>query len=418
MMQKNNNQSDIRKRFVLGAFLFLVFFLSYSAVTLVASIIQSDGSGGVEGYAKEILKVCAESNYAPTCYDEEVPKLLQRGISMEEAFEVTALIQKEDPRYYYCHVLGHNLSAKEAAKDLSQWTDVVARCPVGQCSNGCLHGAFQERFRDENVSSEELGVLKPKLKTICEDTATRTFTELERTSCYHAIGHLTMYIHDADAKASVNLCDSVVTRSEPYEFVRNCYDGVFMQIFQPLEPEDIALIADRAPRTQTEARDFCAQFDRIPRESCNSESWPLFLEDIKTIKGMDRFCGVYTTERGIQGCYNTIFYVLTAHFEFNQDRLEAICLGLSDERMAQCYANISSRFLEIDDDFLEQSIEFCERAEKTGVGKRCWDELLFYSSFSTVPGTERFEHFCGLLPHSYKERCQAGEGSNLSIFDL
>lgn len=393
----------------------MAFFIGYGAAGLITSVAQD---AGLEEYAQEIMEVCGESTYPPACYDKEIPKLLQRGVSMEEAFAVTALVQKEDPRYYYCHVLGHNLSAQEAAQDLSRWTDVVARCPVGQCSNGCLHGAFQERFRDEEVSLEELEILKPKLTSICEDSEGRTFTELERSSCYHALGHLAMYIHDADVEASVALCESVISHREPHDFVRNCYDGLFMQIFQPLEPEDIALIGDRAPKTQQEARNFCAQFSTVPQESCNRESWPLFLEDIKTAEGMNRFCSIYTTERGIRGCYNTVFYVLTAHFEFNQDKLEAVCTKLSHKRKAQCYANVASRFLEIDDTFLDKSVEFCERADGVGVGKRCWDELLFYSSFSAVPGTKRFNDFCDSLPDLYEKRCKAGEGSDISFFDL
>ncbi|MBX9765211.1 hypothetical protein K2X83_01060, partial [Patescibacteria group bacterium] len=106
----------------------------------------------LERLAEKVIATCSKESYPPTCYDEEIPRLMDTGLSMEEAFQVTTVIQNKVSDYFYCHVLGHNLSAKETAKDPSKWTEVVARCPVGMCSNGCLHGAAQERFRAESLS--------------------------------------------------------------------------------------------------------------------------------------------------------------------------------------------------------------------------------------------------------------------------
>ncbi|MEZ4200780.1 MAG: hypothetical protein R3B69_04370 [Candidatus Paceibacterota bacterium] len=99
--------------------------------------------------------MCNRLRTGPKCYDEEIPKLMDAGMSMEDAFAVTATIQDLDPSYQYCHVLGHELSAKETAKDPSRWKDVVARSPLGMCSNGGVHGAFQERFRVEHFDEDE-----------------------------------------------------------------------------------------------------------------------------------------------------------------------------------------------------------------------------------------------------------------------
>ena len=136
-----------------------------------------------EKEAGAIMEICKDESYRPACYDNEIPKVMDRGISLEDSFKVTAIIQEKDSSYWYCHVLGHNVSAKEAAKDISKWNEVVARCPQGVCSNGCLHGAFQERFRGEEVSEEVLEELIPEIKEICTyQTGTRSHVRLLR---YH-----------------------------------------------------------------------------------------------------------------------------------------------------------------------------------------------------------------------------------------
>src|SRR3989344_9661052 len=62
-------------------------------------------------YADKIIKECADSTYRPGCYDKQIPKLMDY-ISMEDAFEVTAIVQNKDSSYPYCHVLAHELSAR------------------------------------------------------------------------------------------------------------------------------------------------------------------------------------------------------------------------------------------------------------------------------------------------------------------
>ena len=219
-------------------------------------------------HAELIIQTCADDAYRPACYDEEIPKLLDKGVSYEDVFAVTALVQEQDEAYWYCHVLGHNVSAKEAAKDVSKWTEVVARAPRGVCSNGAIHGAFQERFRGEEVSESELKELIPEIQSICSSAAGgKDFTGLEQASCYHALGHLTMYITNGDIDRAIETCD-VVAYDGDRSFTGVCYDGAYMQIFQPLDPEDVALVEHIAPQTKEEAVALCATFSGQRRNSC------------------------------------------------------------------------------------------------------------------------------------------------------
>ena len=97
----------------------------------------------VEAAARMLMERCEDAAYPPSCLDEEIPKLLDSGFSLEDAFKVVAYIADaaKEYDYYFCHVVANNISAKETAKDPMNWTDVLSRCPTGMCSNGCLHGA-------------------------------------------------------------------------------------------------------------------------------------------------------------------------------------------------------------------------------------------------------------------------------------
>mgnify|MGYP001566371628 CR=1 FL=1 len=159
----------------------------------------SQKSRSLEEYANQVMEICASASSRPACYDKEIPKLMD-VISMEQAFEVTKSIQEKDSQYWYCHVLGHNLSGRETAKNPEKWKEVVPRCPVGMCSNGCIHGALQERFRKENFSEDDLEKVLPDLSDICDEKQNWHPTGMERSTCYHALGHLLMYLSAADTK--------------------------------------------------------------------------------------------------------------------------------------------------------------------------------------------------------------------------
>lgn len=361
--------------------------------------------------ADGVVQECAKNTYPPHCYDEEIPKLMDRGLSMEEAFEVTKLVQGQDRNYFYCHVLGHNLSAKEAAKDLSKWTEVIARAPTGVCSNGAIHGAFQERFRDEILTGDELQAIIPQLNTICENSDVKTFTGLEQASCYHAIGHLSMYMTGANINEATSVVCDQVAKKEDHNYTQTCYEGAYMQIFQPLEPEDFALIKDIEPQDKEEAQAFCNEFSGERRAACHRESWPHYRDQLTNDPGaIESFCNLVSDVNSINRCYNAIFYILTAQFNFEHEKIVPICEGLPQERRGQCFANSASRFVETDYRLAERAVDLCRIAEEYNVGERCYRELLFYSTFNFHPGSEDFKNMCNALPEPWQTKCLNGEG--------
>lgn len=394
---------------VLVVALVLLFGLSYATQNGLPFF----GKKNLEQYAADVVRLCSKESYKPKCYDEEIPKLMDRGLSMEEAFQVTVIIQDMVSDYFYCHVLGHNLAAKETAKDPNQWTSVVARCPTGMCSNGCLHGAAQERFRDDTLSEDQVRALIPQLSNICEQGHGRDYTELERASCYHSLGHLAMYITGADIQTATDVCDKIAKKESGDDYTQTCYEGAYMQIFQPLEPEDFALVKDIAPKSSTEAEKYCDTFSGEYRAACHRESWPLYGDALTKKGGLELFCSLVPDPLSVRRCFNAMFYVLTAQFNFDSSKIVALCENFPERRKAQCFANAASRFIETDYRLIQDAIHLCEVATAHGVGERCYDELLFYSTFNFHKDSDAFNSLCSALPDAWKTRCFNGEGMNV-----
>ena len=362
----------------------------------------SQNNSGLKKLAQDILAKCGKENYRPGCYDREIPKLMDY-ISMEDAFRVTSIVQDNDKTYQFCHVLGHNLSARQVAKDPSKWKDVATRCPSGVCSNGCIHGGFQERFRSEFLTPQQLEDIKPDLLDLCEPRGNWNPTGLEQGSCYHAVGHLLMYMTNADLVKSANLCEEIAKKSKGADYSQVCFDGAFMQIFQPLEPEDFALVEGKQPAKE-EVYSFCEEFSGQKRGSCVSESWPLFREEIMTPDGLVEFCS-QTIPQEIDRCFTSLFYVLPVQFNFDTEKMRTFCTGLPQTRKGQCFANIASRLIETDYRNIEKSVDLCKSAVPYDINGACFQELLSYSTYNFHKGSKEFYHLCNALPENWKKMC-------------
>jgi len=339
-----------------------------------------------------IVKTCATSEYHPSCYDREVPKLMKK-MTMEEVFAVTKKIQSQDPSYAYCHVLGHALSTVETKKDPTKWQEVITRCPSGVCSNGCVHGAFQERFRTDVLTNDQIEAIKPDLAAACEPRGRWNPTGMEQATCYHALGHLLMYITGADTPKATGLCDDMTSR-----FRQVCYDGAFMQIFQPLEPEDTALIRGKE-QTRQSVDTFCSQFDGERKASCIGESWPLFFQELTQYpQFVQTFCGKLSSDLAAR-CYNGIFYILVVQMQFDLDRIRGYCGELSNDLAGRCFANTASRLIETDWGNIQKAVDWCD--EK----KACLDELVSYASYNFHKGSPEFFALCEAMPETWKTKC-------------
>ena len=362
----------------------------------------SEGSPDIRALAAEVVTTCADAPYKPTCYEEKVPRLMST-LSMEEAFKVTSIVQEIDPTYKYCHVLGHKLSANETAKDPDKWQQVIQRCPSGVCSNGCIHGAFQERFRKESLSIEEVESYAPQFMSVCEKRDGFDPTKLERATCYHALGHLLMYVTSADIDQSVRFCDEYVGKPQNESLGQICYDGAFMQIYQPLEPDDFALIEGKEI-SKEELKPFCDRFKGKVRGSCWSEGWPLYKSEIMAPNGVENFCSYLpATERA--RCFEGVVYVMISQLSFDIDKIEDFCGSMSVSHRSNCFASAASRFIETDYKNAGAAVGICEISKKYEGDDKCYEELIKYSTYNFHPKSEAFKTYCSTMPEPWMAKC-------------
>lgn len=363
----------------------------------------------VQRLAADIVGRCQRDASRPSCYDREIPKLMKK-ISMETAFSITKEVQKQDSSYAYCHVLGHALSTAETRKDLGKWKDVITQCPSGVCSNGCIHGAFQERFRSEFLPLERIAEVLPELTLVCEARGKWNPTGLERASCYHALGHLLMYITGADIRKATALCDEVGNKGNSGDFRKVCFDGAFMQIFQPLESEDRALIVGKEV-TKTNHRRFCQAFVGPKKTACVSEGWPLYFDSLREPQGLIDLCAQISGD-AFYTCIDSVLYVIVVQFKFDLPSIQQYCLGLPKSVSGRCFVMTASRLIETDYGNADAAIDWCKQASQYDQGTPCFAELVKESDFIFQKGSEKLSDFCGKLPNEWKEKCKEKEKRN------
>src|SRR3989338_11059474 len=94
----------------------LVFFATVVLIILFFHSIDINKSN-LEKLSIKIIAVCAQENSRQTCYDREIPKILDQGVTLEESFDVIKLIQNQDNGYWFCHAVAHKLSTEEYYKN-------------------------------------------------------------------------------------------------------------------------------------------------------------------------------------------------------------------------------------------------------------------------------------------------------------
>lgn len=385
----------------------LVVLIALQLVILFRLQVPVAGSASsqvsLQTHAESVFAKCKDKKYRPTCYDEQIPKLM-KTITMEEAFAVTRIVQDMDPTYSYCHVLAHKLSAQEVAKDPSKWKDVVTRCPSGTCSNGCLHGGFQEKFRKQMFTEADVERYMPDLQGICEARGDWKPTGVEQASCYHAIGHLTMYITNGEVKKSLPLCDVIAKKEGGRDYTMLCYDGVFMQIFQPLEADDFSLVEGKQP-TKESVFSYCSSFSLAAQASCVNESWPLFRNEIMTPEGFVAHCANSPTEYGKKYCYTALSYIVTPKLQFDPQKSSQFCGALPADAGIICYKNAATRMIETDTRNIQRAVELCGLAPEGTVQDGCYNELAVRTTYYLGKDTPGAKELCSSLPKQWEIAC-------------
>jgi len=147
--------------------------------------------------------------------------------------------------YAVCHGVLHQLGHQafeqygfSKAMDMSE----------NLCGGGFIHGIIEAKFGTRGVLNPEQ--ISSQLSTVCDSPNNQI--------CYHGIGHGLMILFHNNIQKSLLVCDSVALPGQ-----KDCYDGIFMHIF---DNEETGIAKDIPEHSQ--GLSFCKNVSFDQKESC------------------------------------------------------------------------------------------------------------------------------------------------------
>lgn len=366
-------------------------------------------TGSIQDVASEIVEACADAPHRQFCYETEIPKLLS-NYSVSEVFTVIRAVRAIDTEYAFCHVLAHEIGEYQVAKDPENWLSVLAEGPPdGLCSNGYAHGAIMARFSTATLDEQQMQSALPDFARACLPREGYAPTDLQKAMCFHGLGHVLVHLTNADVPRALAACRTITESTEGSPFRTQCLEGVYMQLFQPLEPEDIALIEQlpEAPKRENITA-FCDVHsdNEIEYGICWREAWPVFTEDITSAEGIQTYCNHLPEEAGRPQCYVSA-YTINGRLNLGAtSTMAAVCNGFTDHQMqGDCFARGANAFLEEDVAFIDEGVMFCSFAQNEGAQDMCYQFLADTATFNFHLNSSPHQTLCSLLPLPYQQRC-------------
>ena len=370
---------------------------------------KSHSLKSAELLASDFIALCAERSNKAECYEKEVPKLLE-DVSLEKVFSVVREIRKQDKSYQFCHVLGHEIGVWEVGRDPSKWIDLMHKNPPDSlCSNGYVHGIIVGRFNKAVLSVAEIDAIVPDLSRACEPTSDWNPASLDKAMCYHGMGHVLTQITGPDIPLSVEYCKKISVKGGE-DFSQVCISGVFMQIFQPLEPEDFALI-ERLPVKPTKETlvSFCSVYaTEVERSQCFGEGWTLFREEIQSAEGIMKFCMTSDSVLTQKDCLTSVLSIGARGSLWNTKKQEAICVRLPKKIGQMCFNVLAEAIVEEDRTEIKAATDVCYGAPAE-FRDGCFGYLLALSDFTFGDNEQAKKQLCEALPGEWLSRCNVRE---------
>ncbi len=337
------------------------------------------------------------------CYQKNVPRLIDEGVSLEATFAVVTNILRADSGYQSCHVLAHLIAGKEVAKDPAQWKTVLLRVPTNICGSGALHGAFQERFKVESMPDVTIEKMKELLDGVCEATDRWDPPLLDQSSCMHGMGHMFLYVTNANVKKSVALCEALGPKSD-FDFTQTCMEGVFMQVYQPIDQEDENLVKDLFDASRDTAS-FCAPFKGLAHLSCVKETWPAVKNSATDPRIYTSLCRQLTDPKDARYCAAGMMYPVIEMLHYDIPLIERFCEELTDAEFRNiCWARTASKMVWADWSQSAKAAGICTDAPEVAQ-EECWTELLNFASSGMPEGSQAARALCSEMPEPYRSTC-------------
>lgn len=365
-----------------------------------AGLVSSQGDA--KSYAADAVRACAHEGDHSTCYEETVPELYPK-LSVSQVFDVIREIRAEDKSYQFCHVLAHKLGERVVAEDPSKWIDAIPLNPAdGLCSNGFVHGVTGGRFRSEVLSSSTIQSFIGDFTAACAPRPGWTPSDLDRAICYHGMGHLYDFITNADIPHALSLC----AQTTPDDYERMCVEGVFMQIYQPLEPDDFELIKQMPSKPEKDTvRKWCAAFkDPAFVGACQRESWPFVSDGIKDGTAATAFCAGQPDAVQTDYCYQGVSSLVGRMSLDDPTHAAAACAHFLPQWQGMCYSYSAEAVLQENRTEASEATKVCDLAQEPA-RTQCFSHLLDHADFIFGKNKAQMGAFCAALPDPWRTSC-------------
>lgn len=376
------------------------------AAALGAFFFFSSASADTETMAQNIVDLCSKENDHQACYEREVPPLYGK-YTIPQLFDVIRGIRQKDTTYQFCHVLAHKLGQEAVLADPDDWISLMPlNPPDGMCSNGFMHGVTLGLFRNSVLDDETIERNIPNFSRACEPNAKWQPSSLDQAICYHGLGHLFMFITDANIPKALDVCKRV-SQSPTGDYSRVCREGVFMQIYQPLEPDDFELLESLPEKpTKENYRRLCSVYGDEDEGACLREAWALSRESVMSGgKGIAAFCSGQPNSTEEDRCYESGLTLVGRQTQNDPDHAAELCTTLPQKRQLQCYIIVAQAFIEEDRSQSDVAMSVCAKAPGS-MAESCARELLARSTFLFGQNSPYRDRFCASLFEKFALSCK------------
>lgn len=356
---------------------------------------------------ERVVSLCREGTDHTVCYEREVPKLFPE-YSIPQLFDVVRNIRAVDHSYQFCHVLAHKLGEKVVEQDPDKWMQAMPLNPSdGLCSNGFTHGVVGGRFRANVLTDEALNTFRPDFRSACEPHDNWNPTPSIQATCYHGLGHLYVYITNAHLDKALELCEETAVTPKG-DFGQVCREGVFMQIYQPLEPDDFEMIEQMPIRpSTTTVRQFCSSYSGNPKYegACQRESWPFSRTGVMDGTGVEAFCSDSPNSDEELNCYRSAFSIIGRSSLGRGDAASRACARVPEVWQGVCITTVATTVLEENLNEGSAAIATCMQARSPSDAQTCLSQFADHAQFYFGSDPSARESFCRALPEPQRSTC-------------
>ena len=393
--------------------LFLLGVLALLALPLIfmsSSVNKGEYRAGdsIREHARTFVDNCKDVDVETACYINEVIKLMEVA-SMEETFDVIRMGQQEDERLLVCHTIGHVVGETEVKKDPDKWVEVISRCPDFTCSDGCPHGAVIGKFDTDNLSEDEIEQAKADLANACGYDGNEENLTPPMYKCIHGVGHLFMFLANADIEESLRLCKTIEDNTQAAAYSA-CSEGVFMIMYQPLGPDQEDLVRGLAPTVDT-IDEFCTQYEGVDMESCYNEGFVTLQGGVLNQEIVEDHCDYSDDPVVVETCLEVLHMVAAKHHIVSDilrlsDYVDYCNDASTDEIKENCIQSGVIKILQQDVLFVDKVLEICELSDGIGLREHCLDVLAGYFPRTFLPGNHNEgDVYCSALPEGWVDTC-------------